>query len=305
MEKYDDFDEFLYSVWNFYEANLSERTRRNYYNVVKGYIKLVGHTPLILTDNDVNKYYLYLENRLKRGQLSYSTVQMRISVMKSLCEYIRHRENSNGKEYINYFNNIILPDKDKTITEEQLPDIEELNALLELVRYKADETAYMIFSLILKCGLTASEISSLDFEFLAADKNNNLYINLPARRKISRIIKLPDDISRIFAQYLDNCNRISGAIFLNHRGTRIKVRDAERLLKKYIQEGIELGNIKHSFTMQDMRLCAVKYMLLGGADSDKVADYTGITTRWMSRYRRLVAAADTLNSADYSIIHIK
>lgn len=32
-------DEFLYSIWNFFAASLSEKTRKNYYNVIKAYIK--------------------------------------------------------------------------------------------------------------------------------------------------------------------------------------------------------------------------------------------------------------------------
>ena len=32
-------DEFLYSIWNFFAASLSEKTRKNYYNVIKAYTK--------------------------------------------------------------------------------------------------------------------------------------------------------------------------------------------------------------------------------------------------------------------------
>ena len=35
-------DEFLYSIWNFFAASLSEKTRKNYYNVIKAYIKIPG-----------------------------------------------------------------------------------------------------------------------------------------------------------------------------------------------------------------------------------------------------------------------
>ena len=33
-------DEFLYSIWNFFAASLSEKTRKNYYNVINGYKSL-------------------------------------------------------------------------------------------------------------------------------------------------------------------------------------------------------------------------------------------------------------------------
>ena len=31
-------DEFLYSIWNFFAASLSEKTRKNYYNVINYYL---------------------------------------------------------------------------------------------------------------------------------------------------------------------------------------------------------------------------------------------------------------------------
>ena len=50
-------DEFLYSIWNFFAASLSEKTRKNYYNVIKAYIKITGHSPLELTESDTEKYF--------------------------------------------------------------------------------------------------------------------------------------------------------------------------------------------------------------------------------------------------------
>ena len=46
---------------------------------------------------------------------------MRMSVMRTLCEYIRVRENNAGRNYINYFKDYILPDENKIITTDKLP----------------------------------------------------------------------------------------------------------------------------------------------------------------------------------------
>ena len=48
-------NEFLYSIWNFFAASLSEKTRKNYYNVIKAYIKITGHSPLELTEQNSRK----------------------------------------------------------------------------------------------------------------------------------------------------------------------------------------------------------------------------------------------------------
>lgn len=298
-------DEFLYSIWNFYEATLSVGTRKNYYNVVKGYIKIVGKEPLNLTFEDTEKYCKYLETRITSGRLSYSTALMRISVMRSLCEYIRHRLNLSGKNYINYFNEITLAEPDKNISNEQLPSEEELNNLLNTINDSKDSMTFLICSLVLKCGLTTSEISSLEAEYILLDNNNSLCIQFPAKKKITRIIKLPTDISQLVLMYMENNQIFSGPLFYNKHHTKLKVRDAERLLKKYIKQCLERGVINQEFTMQTMRHAAIKYMLLGGVGEDEVAEYCGITTKWMSRYRKVVTENTALNCADMSIISIK
>ena len=86
-------DEFLYSIWNFFAANLSDRARKNYYNIVKAYVKVTGHTPDEMTHSDADKYFNDLVTKMNSGKLSRSTAIMRLSVMKSLCDYIKHRKN--------------------------------------------------------------------------------------------------------------------------------------------------------------------------------------------------------------------
>lgn len=302
---FNENDEFLYSIWNFFAANLSERTRKNYYNVVKGYIKTVGHSPLKLSEEDAQKYFSDLTNRLNSGRLSYSTALMRMSVMRTLCEYIKLRENREGRSYTNYFRDYILPDTDKTITEDKLPTPAELAYLLELSAKCGDDTAYLIFSLVLKCGLTSTEICSLKTEYLLYDTGGGICIHFPEKKRISRIIKLPEDISELLRKYLEYHNISVGCIFYNKRNTPLKIRDAERLLKKYINIGIKENKIASGFTLQQMRHAAFKFMLMGGAGENEVAEYGGITTKWMSRYRSVVSENQRQNAADFSTLTIK
>ena len=251
-------DEFLYSIWNFFAASLSEKTRKNYYNVIKAYIKITGHSPLELTESDTEKYFNDLTEKIQSKRLSYSTALMRMSVMRTLCEYIRVRENNAGRNYINYFKDYILPDENKIIT-----------------------------------------------NFILYDSNECLCIHFPEKKRISRIIKLPDDVSQMLLTYLEIHKIADGHIFFNKRGTVLKIRDAERLLKKYISQAKKSNNDFPDFTMQDMRHCAFKYMLSGGASEDDVAKYGGITTKWMHRYRQVVNDSAKLYAADYSTISIK
>ena len=62
-------DEFLYSIWNFFAASLSEKTRKNYYNVIKAYIKITGHSPLELTESDTEKYFNDLTEKIQSKRI--------------------------------------------------------------------------------------------------------------------------------------------------------------------------------------------------------------------------------------------
>ncbi len=295
-----EIDEFLYSIWTFYAANLSSRTSKNYYNIVKSYIKVTGKTPLKLTQDDAKQYNQHLIQKVQQGKLSYSTAVMRISVMRSLCEYIRIQENKQGHQYWNHFNDIIMPDEDKTITEEKLPDIKAINSLLEHIKQSNDNMFFLIISLVTKCGLTSSEVCGLCYEYIVFDTKDNICIKFPAKRKVSRIIKLPDDIAQLLVRYIEGKEIIAGPLFFNKHNTQLKVRDAERHLLNYIKE----CNIP-SFTLQQLRHAAVKYMLMGGATEENVAKYCGITTKWMTRYKQVVDSTNVSQTADLSIITVK
>lgn len=297
-------DEFNNSIWTFYETNLSKRTRKEYLGVVKNFVKITNTDPIKLTKETTEKYVKELNESYLKGTLSYNTLVMRISVMRNLCEYIRFRKQQQGKAYYNYFTDIIIPDKDKTLYNEQLPTTNEINELLQMAKEAEDDTAFLIFSLSVKCGLTSSEISQLDVENILLDINECFCIQFPPKKKTTRIIRLPQDINELLQNYIEQHNRITGPVFYNKHHTRLKIRDAQRILNKYIEIGKERNIIHQHFTFQDLRHAAFKYMLIGGAAEDEVAAYGGITTKWISRYRHVINEADTLKSADYSIIKI-
>lgn len=306
-------DEFLYSIWNFFSANLSEKTRKNYFNIIKSYIKLTGNTPDNLTHSDSDKYFNELVTKMNAGKLSKTTAIMRLSVMKSLCDYIKHKKNMSGEEYTNFFREYTIPSPDKDILNESLPSEEEIDYLFNTALHEKDDTFFCILALVVKCGLTISELCRITTGSVLYDKNENICLSINESKKVSRIIKLPADVNKIMKKYLKKHVNISDGennedadiyIFHNKRGTNLKPRDAERLLKQYITVGTDDKMIKKSFTFQDLRHAAIKYMLIGNVSDDEVAAYCGITTKWLPRYRRIVSDSYVIKSADYSVISI-
>lgn len=298
-------DKFMNTIWVFYEANLTPRTRKEYINVVRNFDKCIGHDPLKLTEDEAMNYYNFLLERIKSNRLSYTTGLMRLSVMRSLCEFIRYHHENHGLKYTNHFASISLPDIDKTIKQEELPTEDELNTILKLAKEYNDSKAFLVFSLVIKCGLTSNELCSLNLEYIVIDEKDNMCIQFPSKKRRGRIIKIPKEISILINDYIDSNEIYEGAIFINKRKTRMKIRDAERLLNKYIQYGMEQELINRHFTLQTLRHAAFSYMLKGGASETSVAQYGGITTKWMSRYRQIATCETNEQAIDYSIISIK
>lgn len=305
-------DEFLYSIWNFFAANLSDRARKNYYNIVKAYVKVTGHTPDEMTHSDADKYFNDLVTKINSGKLSRSTAIMRLSVMKSLCDYIKHRKNMAGQVYTNFFRDYTIPDSSKMLSEDEIPTEEEINYLFEKGKKNNDDTFVCILSLVVKCGLTTSEICRITNDSIMTEKKGIICIKIRESKKVSRIIKLPSDVSKIMKKYLKKRDNITVCvdstpeyIFFNKRGTNLKPRDAERILKSYVDQGIYDKVIKKEFTLQSLRHAAIKYMLMGKLSEDEVAAYCGITSKWLPRYERVVSEGNYITSADYSVISIK
>ena len=55
-------DTFKNTIWIYYETNLKARTRKEYWNVVKNFDKVVGHDPLELSHTDAVTYYEHILN---------------------------------------------------------------------------------------------------------------------------------------------------------------------------------------------------------------------------------------------------
>ena len=291
-------------IWIYFQTNLSSRTRKEYWNIVKDFDRLTGHDPMKLTRKEALNYYNNLIEKVNSNKLSYNTAVMRLSVMKSVCTFIETYTVNHGKRYVNHFESMSLPEQDKILPKDAIPDAREIDNLLSAALEANDNKAFLIFSLVIKMGLTNQEICSLNREFICHDNEGHLCFSMPPKNHISRFLIIPDDIGTLLDRYIDAENIHSGPIFLNYRKNRIKMRDTERLLASYTEKLVKSRKLRRHYTMQTLRHAAISYMLIGGASKDEVAAYTGVTGKWMNRYDRIIAS-DVINAAaNYNIINI-
>lgn len=292
-------------IWIYFQTNLSTRTRKEYWNVVKNFDKVIGHDPMKLTRKEAREYYNYLIERVNLGKLTYNTAVMRLSVMRSVCTFIETYIINHGRKYTNYFDGLSLPEQDKILNKDSIPNAREIDNLLSAALDNNDNKAFLIFSLVIKMGLTNQEICSLDKEFICRDSDNNLCFNMPPKNHIRRFICIPEDIAGLLDTYIKANNIQSGAIFLNMRKTRIKMRDTERMLALYTERLVKQRQLRRHYTMQTLRHAAISYMLLGGATKEETAAYTGVTGKWMNRYDKIVPKDIISSAGNYNIISIK
>lgn len=291
-------------IWIYFQTNLSPRTRKEYWNVVRDFDRLTGHDPLKLTRKEALNYYNTLIEKVNASRLSYNTAVMRLSVMKSVCTFIETYTVNHGRRYVNYFESMSLPEQDKILPKDAVPDAKEIDNLLSAALENNDNKAFLIFSFVIKMGLTNQEICSLNREFICRDKEGHLCFNMPPKNHVSRFLIIPDDLGKLLDTYIEAENIQSDAIFLNLRKNRIKMRDTERLLASYTEELVKARKLRKHYTMQTLRHAAISYMLIGGASKDEVAAYTGVTGKWMNRYDKIIADNVINAAANYNIINI-
>ena len=157
-------NEFLYSIWNFFAANLSERTRKNYYNIVRGYIRITGHNPDELTHSDADKYFNELVTKMNAGKLSRTTAIMRLSVMKSLCDYIQYKNNKlyvNGKYVKEPFLNSDVKTNDFDIIDLMITSFIPKDSYLVLGDNRENSTDSRVFGFVKKDDILGTTVFSI------------------------------------------------------------------------------------------------------------------------------------------------
>ena len=175
-------------IWIYFQTNLRARTRKEYWNVIRSFDKLTGHDPLKLTRKEAMNYYNSLIEKVNSGRLSYNTAVMRLSVMKSVCTFIETYTINHGKRYVNHFESMSLPEQDKILPKDAIPDTKEIDNLLSAALDANDNKAFLIFSLVIKMGLTNQEICNLNKEYICRNQTGHLCINMPPKNHISRFL---------------------------------------------------------------------------------------------------------------------
>lgn len=287
-------DLFVNAIWPQFSMKLkNKRTVENYFSIYCMICDKAGCDFLDLNHAQVQDYF----DSLRDEGLSKTTILSRLSAMRSISDFIISKKTTFGlpEDYHNVFYHIRVDFPDEMIKRTDIPSMQELNDIL--LAADGDMLMKLIFSMVIRCGFTASEVCKMKVSQIREDADGRFCVVFQERDKI-RYVKLPEDVVDILMMYKKQLPLSAEYMFYNKKNFVLKVRNLETLVRKYVRK----AGISKDYTIQDIRNGALCYMKAFGAKDADIADYVGIEERWMYRYDKVV---DELNLQPVDLVKIR
>lgn len=291
-----DFD----TIFSLYSSRFKNtRTVQNYISVIEKLRTVTGKDFLDCTADDAAFFCKELERQQLEGRISYNTCYARISMLSSIGEYIEKEQLIAG--YTNVFSSSRIAWIDNDIKHVDLPLLADLEIIMEAARLNCRD--FTILSLVIKCGLSLSELHNLNTDCLLYDHDSVIAGLRISSGKSCVDIVLPDDVAHILSLYMASMAFPAGSsLFRNTRGNALSIRSFQRMLAKYVDD-CSSQLIRKDINFRQLRHLAIYYMKQGGASQSDIAAYTGLTEKTITRYNKLSSdcAAD---AASYSVLSV-
>lgn len=285
-------------VWPRYELSLKrERTRRDYYRYVSRICDYLCCDFLCIDAVMAQGYFYHMESRAD-GYTPKSLHSM-LSALRSFATYIEKNRSIWGlDDYVNPFVGVLVSSYTDNLHMNDIPLPDQVDAILSAA--SVDTQMYLILLLVLRCGLSVSEVCRLKASCVRQDEAGRFFLEIIKNDgKMRRNVKIPTDILPAVLSFCGECPS-DGPLFYNQKGQPLQV----RTLQMYFSDLVKSADLGRSFTLQDIRHASIAYMRKGGAEASSVASYTGISERWVYRYNGVL---DELTAApcDYGIIQVR
>lgn len=247
--------------------NASAHTVRNYGADLKqfcGYFTRGGMAAPAPADFDQLMLREWLADLHEQG-LSRPTIRRKLAAVRSLFDHCLRR----GVVALNRAKLLTTPRMPKKLpavpTEEQTNTWIDAVAADQLERPHPERDTAML-ELLYGCGLRISELSGLNVEDFDLREG---WVLVRGKRKKERQVPVPGRALESVKTYLEG--RVSGAVFLNHKGGRLTERGARGILKIY---AIALAG-DSSLHPHSLRHAYATHLLQAGADLRAIQELLG------------------------------
>lgn len=217
--------------------------------------------------------------------LDKTTIRRKLAAVRSLFEHCLRR----GAIRVNKAKLLATPRLPKRLP--SVPTEEQTNALIDAVAERKLERPYperdlALLEVLYGCGLRISELEGMNMEDLDLREG---WVRVRGKRKKERQVPIPGRALEALRRYLA-CRRAAPgetAVFVNHRGKRLSVRGAHKILHLYAvalagDSSIHPHSLRHAYATHLLNagadLRAIQE-LLGHASLSTTQKYTQVSLR--------------------------
>lgn len=293
-EKFETASFFCQQIWQDYIAHFrSETTVKTYEADIGGFMMFFNKDFRMLTQDDVKKYYEFMQERVEQKVVKPGTVAKKFRELHSFAEYVcENREKYHvGAEFDDFFYPYLKKlEKQKKFA--KTVSIDQIDGLLKAA--EDDLQAYLILVLLYRVGLTSTEIVGLKLEDFALYENG-MYVSVEGRKPLCYV---PEDAQVVLEKYLEESER-KEYLFYNRRGNQLNLMYISRLLEKLAKK----AGVPKCSAESIRNTCGVT-LYAYGANASQVASQLGVTKLQIHRYKN-EAYADDLQKAANHLVKVK
>lgn len=263
------FDAFISS-----EA-LRERTKIEYWRMIGILCRELQKDFLEITEEDILRFQRSMEALIRRGKLSNRTLRLRLYCYSSFSAYLLRT----GVIERNVFAYLYKPVVEDAPYTNKIPSTKECDDMLEAAM-AAGEDMYLIYCMILRMGLTTTEICNLKTQNVTEfERDLVCYLYTPGGKKEHRYIVVPEDLKEGLMAFKDSV--VTEYLFANSRGKQMTVPALDKRARK-IMGTAGLGK----FSLKDLRNRAIYQMIHDGAEEEEIALYNNLSLQRVHTFKQ-------------------
>lgn len=250
--------------------NASPHTIRNYAADLSGFLQYFssGMTPPAPADIDQLMLREWLAD-LHSQNLKKVTIRRKLASVRGLFEHLLRE----GRIQVNRARLLTTPKLPKTLP--AVPTEEQTNTLIDSIAARKlerpmPERDLALFEMLYGCGLRISELCGMNVDDIDAREG---WVRVRGKRKKERQVPIPGRALSALTRYLEARRPApgQGAVFLNHRGSRLSDRGARGILSLY---AVALAG-DSSLHPHSLRHAYATHLLSAGADLRAIQELLG------------------------------
>lgn len=274
---------------DFFQTVGNQRTRAEYFSYICILCDYAEKDFLELDSTDVSRFFQYMYTRYHNGTLARKTMNVRLSCYNSVARFIY--DNYPSLDYINPFRNQQRFTVSDDVATCNVPSLAEMDKIMSAAHN--DEMYYLILALAGRAALTATAIKSIRIGNIVETDSGTLGIIFPAKDDFHEpdIAVLPTDVSQLLRVYLSHYEYEDerSYLFYNKYKNPLSLRNIDKAVKKYVLK----SGVSPEYTLKDIRSRAIVELSRANVPDSVIADYTGLTQKRVSAFKRAVHMSDT------------